>query len=140
MRLPFAKFEEESKKQSLAAINDCKSFMQHPDVHQASEWKEIENAKPPRGTLARVARRAAVALHPTLKRWAWKSTKEVRREICDLIRWYKPGRKVWRRRRGIRRGHAAGPWRRGRLTVMTAKVIKHLKNLASKWKLEGLMN
>ena len=50
------------------------------------------------------------------------------------------GKKSMTRRRGIRRGHKAGPWRSGRSVVLTKKIRKQLKLIGSGTGLEGLWN
>ena len=48
--------------------------------------------------------------------------------------------KLFVRRRGIRRGRFASPWRLGRRSVVTRKVEKHCKIMMSKLRVEGLFN
>ena len=135
-----AKFEEFRSTADSVAIDEFKVFMGHPAVHKSAVWKNMFHALPPRGTLARIARRADAILHQDLTCRGWRSKKEFRTEIRRILHWYKPGRKQWIRRRGIRRGHQAGPWRKGRATVITKQVKNYLKVLGSEITLDGLFN
>ena len=125
VKLPKAKFDQVAVATPADVRSQLKAFMAHSQVHKAPEWRRIFGARPPRGTLARLARRAGTPLHPKRLGLPWTTKRAFRKQIGRLIRWYKPGRKALLRRRGIRRGHRAGPSRLGRKTVMTAKLRKH---------------
>ena len=82
-------------------------------------------------SLARIARRLQVELHANVKGHGWGSPKEFCLELTKLNKWYATGKKSMTRRRGIRRGHKAGPWRSGRSVVLTKKIRKQLKLIGS---------
>ena len=140
VELPALKFEETQKTMPARAADRLRNWIQQENPAEASEWMEIFKAKPPRGTLARIARRLETTLHETAQAYRWESIKDFQREIFRLQNWYKPGRKIWARRRGIRRGHASGIFRRQPGTVINAKVAAHLRIMATKQKIQGLFN
>ncbi|CAK0812479.1 unnamed protein product, partial [Prorocentrum cordatum] len=135
---PKEKYDAVAGRAPATAREKFRQFMGKPRILQDPVWVEYFGARPPRGTLARVARRAGAALHGALHPHGWGSKKSFRAEIQCLREWYKAGRKSWARRRGIRRGHAAGPWRPSRDSVLKAKLKQHLRVLVSHLKVEAL--
>ena len=139
VRLPKAKFDP-LMAESEDSLGNLKLWMGHSTVGVAPEWQQLFGAFPPRGTLARIARRLQVELHANVKGHGWGSPKEFCLELTKLNKWYATGKKSMTRRRGIRRGHKAGPWRSGRPVVLTKKIRKQLKLIGSGTGLEGLWN
>ena len=122
-----------------ASVQLLRAFIGHPDVCNSTVWKRTFGSIPPRGALARIAYRLNVQLHPANNAYGWSSKRAFRQEVKRLRKWYKPGRRQSRRRFGIMRVvGAVGTQVRGRQTVVTTKVQKHLRNLVSKLQLEGL--
>ena len=116
-----------------------KAFIMHAEVRDAEVWMAVFGARPPRGSLARIARRLGVELHPRSKAYGWETKEDFCKEVRRLRTWYKPGRRETRRRRGIIRGvRSAGRLVKGRKSVMTKKVKAHLRKLTSDRKLAGL--
>ncbi|CAK0884069.1 unnamed protein product, partial [Prorocentrum cordatum] len=98
----------------------------------------LAEARPPRGTLQRICRRLGARLHPSLQRRNCSSQKALRREARAIKRWYQPGRKLTRRRLGIRRSKRAVLRARGLRTVWNQKVELHHKRFLKPKRQEGL--
>lgn len=122
-----------------ASLEQLRLFICHSAVCGAAVWKRTFRATPPRGALARIAYRLDVQLHPANGSYGWSSKRAFREEVRRLRKWYKPGRRQTRRRFGIiRDARVVGSQVRGRQSVVTAKIRKHLRNLVSTRQLEGL--
>ena len=135
---------EGSKAELLAACDaardaavELSAFIADARVSRAEEWKDLFHAAPPRGVLARIARRLSVELHSDNRPWCWRTKREFRTAIRHLKKWYKPGRRQTRWRLGILRGQGTDHVR-GRWSVWTGKVNTHCKGLLGGRKLEGL--
>ena len=113
------------------------TFVRHSHVRDSPIWLELFGAAPTRGALARVARLVGAELHMRNHAFGWCSKEELRREMLVLKRWYKPGRRVARRRIGMLRG-PKGEYVRGRATVWTAKLNAHWRRLLKKTRLAGM--
>ena len=90
------------------AADALRVFLRHPGVRMSPTWVSVFGSTPPRGTLARVARRLGVQLPQSCQAWAWKSRDDFVGEARLIMRWYETGRNRSRRRLGIiRRRHDA---------------------------------
>ena len=122
----------------VGIVEELKEFLRHPEVRTSRVWPQHFGACPPRGTMARLARRVGVELHIQNRAYGWRSKHEFRQEVRLLRRWYRPGRKRTRRRLGMLRGENSGGSTRGRASVWTAKLAAHARRLTSKKRLRGL--
>ena len=103
-------------------------------------WLELFGAAPPRGTLARLARRANAKLHESMQKHGWECMGEWLAEIKRMRRWYKPGRKLQRRRTlGIKRKCDAADHACGKASAWGDKVQKHYKKLVKRVRRKGLL-
>ena len=113
-----------------------REFMQQPRVADARVWKNLFGAHPPRGAIARIARRCQATRdcdwvnYPTIKAF--------KREMRRMAKWYRPGRRTTRWRRGIIRRAEAPEQVRGLRSAWSSKVKAHYKRLGKKLRLEGL--
>ena len=121
-----------------ASRKQLESFIRHARVMDSDIWKTVFGSLPPRGALARIAWRLGVKLHLRNKAYGWVSKERFRIEVRRLQKWYKPGRRQTRRRRGIVRSAKSALQVRGRKSVITKAVRAHLRTLVSHRKLEGL--
>ena len=106
-----------------------KTFLQRRTVLASSLWKRLFRAIPPRGTLARIARRVCAKLHPSNGLCNYAALKDFRTEGRRIRRWYRHGRKSTRRRYGIRRTTKPSPRIRGLRSVWNNKLRRHYKIL-----------
>ena len=136
--LPVADFKAELGKASGDEVQELKVFLGQPACVHASAWKQIFNATPPRGTLARIARRFKFSLHETMQKVNYASPHAFRKEVRRIRTWYRPGRKGTRRRKGIIRDTNAPLRVRGRRTVWNKKIAAHYKRLLHPLRQEGL--
>jgi hypothetical protein len=136
--LPVADFKAELGKASGEEVWELEVFLGQPACVNASAWKQIFNAKPPRGTLARIARRFKFSLHETMQKVNYASPQAFRKEVRRMRTWYRPGRKGTRRRLGIIRDENAPLRVRGRRTVWNKKIAAHYKRLLQPLRQEGL--
>ena len=136
--LPVADFKAELGKAGGDKVEELKEFLGQPACVHASAWKEIFNAKPPRGTLARIARRFKCSLHESMQKVNYASPQEFRKEVRRMRTWYRPGRKTTRRRRGIVRNKKTPLRVRGRRSVWNKKIAAHYRRLLRPLRQEGL--
>ena len=116
-------------------------FLERSHVLQAPEWLELFGARrPPRGTLARLARRFEAELHPNNGRHGYSILQDFKDEALSIQEWYPPGRRK-KRFRGMHT-HPSGPkaYARGKGTAWTRKVSEHYRRLLKPIRLEGLWN
>ena len=138
MLRPVVEIKELKAAADQATLDEVRAFPQQPNVDTSESWKDVFGATPPGGALRRVCRRLGVQLHPSLRRCNYETIAEFKKESQRIKRWYKPGRKLTRRRRGIVRSRLAARRVRGRRTVWNQKVNKHYKRLRKKARLSGL--
>ena len=127
------------------AAAELKTFLASPSVREATIWRGEYKAPlgPPRGALARWARRLGTELHPSLGFWNYPHIKEFRTEGRRITRWYKRGRKLYRLQCGIKRKRAKPSEERGvpkPRIAMTKKLKAHYKRLKRQLREEGLWN
>ena len=126
------------KEAAAGASRALKVFLEHALVRKSRVWTDLFGTRPPRGSLARIARRAGAELHQSNQAHGWRSKKQFRVEVRRLKAWYQPGKKKSRVRLGMLRGSPACDRVRGRRTVWTAKVDAHCTRLLSKQRFAGL--
>ena len=114
-----------------------RALLWHSQALTAPVWSELFRALPPRGTVARLARRLGARLHDQSKPWRWSNKAEVRKEVRKMARWYRPGRKKVRRRKLVRDAQQ-NPELRGLTTAWNDKVRRHFKSFTSKLRLSGM--
>ena len=120
------------------AATEVRQFLELPRVQRAACWKDLFTSEPPRGTLARLARRFSARLHETCGHVGWQSRKEFRMEMRRIKAWYKHGKKTSRARlRNAREDHA-DQRQPGLRSAWTQKVNTHYKRLRSRRRLTGL--
>ncbi|CAK9046735.1 unnamed protein product [Durusdinium trenchii] len=117
---------------------EVKDFLAQPRVQESRAWLDPFRAYPPRGTLARIARRVGATLHPSSEACGWRSEKEFRREARRIRRWYRGGRKTMRRSVGLPRTDGSPHYVRGLKTAWTKKVGLHYKRFFGRIRQEGL--
>ena len=123
-------------------------FLQRPDVLSHQVWKETFKAWPPRGVVARMARRLEISLHTQADFYNFRTLKDFRQEIKRIRRWYRQGRREVRTRRykcrrivRLRAYTAQKQMKRQsamKRSIMNAKVELHYKRLLSPLRLQGL--
>ena len=121
-----------------AAANSLRGFLRHPGVRRSVSWTAIFGADPPRGTLARLAKRFGVELAPSCQAYAWGSKDEFASEVALIRQWYATGRRACRPRLGMRRTRLQKARVKGVNCVMTQAVRKHYRKLLDPTRLEGL--
>lgn len=114
-----------------------RTFLQQANVDAAATWKELFGSHPPRGVVARIARRSGVSLHSTLAYENYRTLKQFLREARRVRRWYLKGRRLSRRRRGIVRDGPALDQVPGLKRAWSKKSEAHYKRLCKKLRLEG---
>lgn len=119
-----------------------RSFLASEGVRRATRvWDEAFQAQPPRPVIARLARRAGVQLHAAHAWVNYAGRRDFIMEVNRMRRWYRHGRRLTRRRRGIlRTREGTSPQVRGRRTVWTSRLQKHYKLLLRPLRLEGLLH
>lgn len=79
------------QEEHATAAHTLRSFLQDRRVLDSPSWKGIFKSVPPQGTIARIARRMDVKLHPHCGPYQWQSlndfTKEVKRISRQLAAW-----------------------------------------------------
>ena len=106
-----------------------KTFLAQPNVTNAKAWKSQYNAYPPRGVVARLARRCQVKLHTSSQYCGYNTLGEFKKEMKRVRRWYKTQKKKTRRWMGIHRDLKQTKRVSARGTVMSAKVRAHFRRL-----------
>ena len=125
---PVAVFKAALQKHEAAA-HTLRAWLELPLAHKSATWKDLFHATPPRGTLARLARRCGATLHESTSFRNYATVKAFRTEIRRVRAWYQHGRRVTRPFRGIKRNRTQQLHVRGIRKVWTAKVAKHYKIL-----------
>lgn len=126
---PRKKYEQAAQAFSCPAQQSLKTFLQHARVLDSPIWKHIFGAVPPRRTLQRLAMTCGAKIHPNNQSHGYQREQDFEQEVRRILRWYKPGRKDYRVKRGIRRGPRDGPFKIGRRTAVTTRVNRHFKTL-----------
>ena len=111
--------------------------MTKPWVSNSDTWRLLFGAKPPRGAVARIARRCNVNLDITMQAHGYESLQEFKKEVRRFYAWYKKGKRSSRRRRGTIR-ERQHQYVRAAKTIMTGKVRRHFRRLLKPLRLEGL--
>eukprot|EP00972_Heterocapsa_arctica_P114329 16441872-Heterocapsa_arctica.AAC.1 len=106
---------------SGAAAEELRAFLGSPAVADAPLWSALFGAQPPRGVVARIARRSGATLPGCCGYFNYKDKAAFLQEVARMRAWYSVGRKKTRRRRGIIRGESTPPRVKGRSTVWTSK-------------------
>ena len=71
-----------------AGMGALRVFTQQPGVARASTWKELFGSYPPRGVVARIARRAGIQLPDSMGFYNFTSPHAMRQEFRRIRRWY----------------------------------------------------
>lgn len=103
---------------------EVRQFLSSPDVRAAKDvWKSTFGAQPPRGVLARLARRFGAKLPDSCGFFNYRTQKGFEAAVKRLRRWYKVGRRISRSRTGLLRIRSTTSLDvRGTACVATAKV------------------
>ena len=118
--------------------SESRRFLEQPSCAESVVWNALFQCKPPRGTVARIARRSNVSLHVSMQKRDFISPQAFRNEARRIRKWYRPGRKTTRRRRGIVRQQGAPVRIRGLRSVWNKKVALHYRRLMQPVPQEGL--
>ena len=110
----------EADPEGLAAL---KAFISHPGVGGSTVWHDLFQAMPPRGVLARLARRIGAPLSPLCGYWNYRTRMEMRAEKTRISRWYRRGRQVEMSRRGIKRKAGAPDYVQGEKETGWTKAV-----------------
>ena len=135
----------QASKSDVDAARELRHFLGSAGVMRAKIWKRVYRASrgPPRGALARWARRLGGGIHDELGFWNYATLEEFRSECKRVASWYKRGRKLYRPSRGIKRTRADLEEHRGkprRRVAMSKKLSAHYMRLKRKLREEGLWN
>ena len=122
---------------SPAAAMAVAAFLQQPRVDEARTWPELFDASPTRGAVLRLCRLFDATPHETLGYHGFATLEAFKRAVRTHIQWYRPGRKVTRRKRGIRRSVRAPLQVRGKRSDLRKLVQEHYKRLLKPLRLEG---
>jgi hypothetical protein len=114
-----------------------RTFLEQPHVTEAPIWTGLFGCQPPRKTVSRACFWVQAKLHDSCGFYNFRTKKEYRREARRILRWYTPGRRTTRLRRGIRRDNQ-GIERNGRKSAVSKKVRTHFRRLRSKPRVEGM--
>ena len=123
-----------------AAADALKNFLSQARVDKAKTWRQLFKARPPRGALFRLARRCHANLHKTCRFQGYTTLRGFKTKMKRIRKWYTPGRKVSRRKIGIKRRRHESEHVRGIKKAVTKRVLSHFRRLFRKRRLEGLWN
>ena len=123
-----------------AAAVALKLFLGHPGVRRSSIWLSEFGSFPPRGVLARLARRAGCELSDGNQFKNYGSQEEFLEEVRRMEGWYTQPRKQLRWHLGIDRAESGSYHERGLPTARNSKIADHYRKLKSAVRLEGLMS
>ena len=122
-----------------AGTAELKTFLGQPEVRESSTWRALFGVKrAPRGVVARISRRINATLHATSQYHGYVSLKQFKAEIRCMKRWYRPGRKIDKRRVGPQRSRNQSERVSGIRSAWGAKVDAHYARLLKPLRLEGL--
>ena len=130
---------QKALRDNTGAREELKQFVQKPQVRDHRVWLTLFAARPPRGTIARLARRMGVQVHWTEWFYSYPSKEDLLAELDALQSWYKPGRKKRRLFNGIIRSENQKKHVRGLKTAWSASVQKHFDAFRREVHLEGLL-
>ena len=111
IELPRKRFNQTLPSYSLASIEELQNFISHEKVVESKVWLKEFHARPPRRTLERLATTLDAKLHYCNGFHGYTFNSDFETEMERIYRWYKPGRKILRHKRGIKRGPKDGPWK-----------------------------
>lgn len=127
------------------AAAELKRFLQSAAVLKHPIWMKTFESLPPRGVVARMARRLKVEVHDTIGFFNYKTKNHFKEEISRIRKWYKVGRRevlsATGKKRRILRSAAARRKARRRAparSIMNAKVCLHYDRLVKPARLQGL--
>jgi len=136
--LPGDAFTSQVRKRPRASA-DVRAFLRHPSVRASPTWGRLFRASPPRGTIARIARRLGkVELPPSCQARRWESRQQFIDEVGRIKSWYENCKRVSRRRMGIHRRRGLLPRVYGKNCALTPRVLAHYRRLLAPTRLEGL--
>ncbi len=104
-----------------------RKFMKHPMVRSSLVWKRVFGNTPPRGTLARIARRLGCSLDERLGFVNYASVQDFKRECGRVMRWYSKCRKLVRRKCGLNRDPQKAKVLKTRRVAVTVEVKDHFR-------------
>jgi len=110
-------------------------LLEHRNVLESPVWQQHFGAVPPHGTIARLVRRLG---KPCSGARGYRNKEELVQEAGRIRNWYKPGRKLQRPRRGIKRKLVEADYVTGRKTAWTCKVAAHYSHFLKPVHLDGL--
>jgi hypothetical protein len=117
---------------------ELRLFLVQPFVTEHRVWKNVWGSQPPRGTVARIARRLQVELHVSCRQWAYDGKHRFVEEIGRMEAWYTPGKKKDRWHRGIVRDGKPKRRATGQKSVFSPSVTLHYARLNKPLRLEGM--
>ncbi|CAK0831430.1 unnamed protein product [Prorocentrum cordatum] len=136
---------ENTKEQTAAAIREnpasadaVAAYLKQPRVDQEPTWRTIFGASPTRGAVLRLCAAFGVHAHDTLGYHGFETLACFKNAIRTHLKWYAPGRKTCRARRGICRRLQAASRLHGKRSALTMSVQAHYDRLLKPLRLEGL--
>ncbi|CAK0818443.1 unnamed protein product [Prorocentrum cordatum] len=136
---------ENTKEQTAAAIREnpasadaVAACLKQPRVDQEPTWRTIFGASPTRGAVLRLCAAFGVHAHDTLGYHGFETLACFKNTIRTRLKWYAPGRKTCRARRGICRRLQAASRLHGKRSALTMSVQAHYDRLLKPLRLEGL--
>lgn len=134
-------FKRQAAQQPEAAAS-LAAFLQCSGARSCQVWQQLFGASPPRGVVARLARRLIgkrqMRLPADCEFHNYATKAEFRSEIRRMRDWYSKQRRSHRRRKGIIRDEKMR--RRTSRTVWSPKVEAHYNRLVKWLRIEGLWN
>ena len=117
-----------------------RAFLSSPAVRRAvPTWKAIFGAQPPRPVLARLARLCKATLPESCGYYNYSTRADFRTEVTRMKLWYRPGRRLKKRRGGLLRTRpGTSVCVRGRRSIWTEKMTAHYERLLHATYVEGL--
>ena len=106
-----------------------RSVLKQRAIDKSETWKFAFGERPGRATIARIARRLEIEVHPFMGMVNYSALRECWSELRALRSWYRPGRKQSRRHRGIRRDHGGLERVVGRATVWNKQFARYFRYL-----------
>ena len=121
-----------------ASADAVAAYLKQPRVDQEPTWRTIFGASPTRGAVLRLCAAFGVDAHDTLAYHGFETLACFKNAIRAHLKWYAPGRKTCRARRGICRRLQAAPRLHGKRSALTMSVQAHYDRLLKPLRLEGL--
>jgi hypothetical protein len=127
------------KLESSDEMVDFKSFVSAENVQDHPVWRDLFEAQPPRGVLARLARQCKCTLHHNFRFSNYRKACHFKEEVERMQEWYCRPKKQCKARKGIFRGDATPLRVKGRAKVFSSKVRAHYHRLKGRVRQFGML-